>query len=113
MELAAVQPEVCGCDDPALDFGFLPACAPVPGEAELLDQGARLVMVKALVQAEVMGMAAHQLVVVATHPSITAPGGTPRPSVSTGRLTLRLPRSVALVRFFSPAQRRLAQAAVA
>src|SRR6185436_11013803 len=35
-------------------------------------------------------------------PSITAPRGTPRPSVSSERLTPRLPRSVGLRPVFSP-----------
>ena len=41
-------------------------------------------------------------------PSITAPRGTPRPSVSSERLTPRLPRSVGLGPVFSPTERRLA-----
>src|SRR3954471_19668324 len=41
-------------------------------------------------------------------PSITAPRGTPRPSVSSERLTPRLPRSVGLRPVFFPTQRRLA-----
>src|SRR5918992_4369768 len=41
-------------------------------------------------------------------PPITAPRGTPRPSVSSERLTPRLPRSVGFGPGFPPAQRRLA-----
>src|SRR5918911_4078425 len=41
-------------------------------------------------------------------PSIVAPSGTPRPSVSTRRFTPRLPRSVGLRPVFPPTQRRLA-----
>src|SRR3954471_8231181 len=45
-------------------------------------------------------------------PSIAAPRGTPRPSVSTERFTPRLPRSVGLRPVFPPAQGRFAQGPV-
>src|SRR3954452_20037364 len=45
-------------------------------------------------------------------PSITAPRGTPRASVSSERLTPRLPRSVGLQPVFFPTQRRLAHRSV-
>src|SRR6476620_41326 len=45
-------------------------------------------------------------------PSITAPRGTPRPSVSNERLTPCLPRSVGLRPVFFPTQRRLAHRSV-
>src|SRR3954466_14405731 len=45
-------------------------------------------------------------------PSITAPRGTPRPSVSNERLTPRLPRSVGLGPVFFPTERRLAHRSV-
>src|SRR5215210_6658589 len=41
-------------------------------------------------------------------PSIAAPRGTPRPSVSSERFTPRLPRSVGLGPVFPPAERGLA-----
>jgi hypothetical protein len=110
---------------------LLAARAQVQGEAELLSQGARLVVVEALIQAEVLlsrqrccgrrrvgsgrsiGMASSvsriSLWSLRLAPSMVAPRGTPRPSVSTERFTPRLPRSVGLGPVFPPAQRRLAR----
>src|SRR5215212_3432373 len=74
----------------ALGAGFLAAGAQVQGEAELLGQGARLVVVEALVEAEVLRAAArrpgppdrdglkggaHQLMVVAVGPVDHRPEG--------------------------------------
>src|SRR3712207_9436335 len=114
--LARARRPSLGRDGPrsgaTFDPDLLTARAQMQGEAELPGPGTQLVVVEAFVEAEVLRAAArrpgppdrHGLAGMASRvgrislwsfrlaPSIAAPRGTPRPTVSTERFSPRLPR---------------------